>query len=64
MVGKTILATKRMINRNRQKGSQYTLREITSILKSQLVIEEYQSGIEGNDEDFLKTWGIIYNKIC
>ena len=63
IVGKTILATKRMINRNRQKGSQYTLREIKSILKSQLVIEEYQSGIDGNDVEFLKTWGNIYNKI-
>ena len=64
IVDKTIIATKRLINRNTQNGTQYTLREVKSLLKSQLGIEEYQSGIEGNDEGFLKTWEKIYNKIC
>ena len=52
-----------MIYRHRQKGTQYTLREVKTILRSQLTVEEYQSGIEGNDHLFLKTWGTIYNFI-
>ena len=63
IVEKTIIATKRVIYRHRQKGTQYTLREVKTILRSQLTVEEYQSGIEGNDHLFLKTWGTIYNFI-
>ena len=63
IVDKTILATKRVIYRHRQNGTQYNLMEVKNILKSQLTVEEYQSGIEGNDQVFLKTWGTIYNFI-
>ena len=63
IVEKTIIATKRVIYRHRQKGTQYTLREVKTILRSQLTVGEYQSGIEGNYHLFLKTWGTIYNFI-
>ena len=42
----TILATKRVIYRNRQKGTPYTLIEVKALLKTQILIEEYQAYIE------------------
>ena len=63
IVEKTIMATKRVIYRNRQEGAQYSLRDVTRLLKSQMTVEEYHSGINGNDEEFLQTWEIIYEII-
>ena len=40
IVDKTILATKRVIYRNRQKGIPYTLIEVKALLKTQMLIEE------------------------
>ena len=57
------MATKRVIYRNRQEGAQYSLRDVTRLLKSQMTLEEYHSGINGNDEEFLQTWEIIYEII-
>ena len=52
IVDKTIIATKKVIYRNRQQGKSYCTNKVLSILKSQMLIEE--SGLEGNDERFLK----------
>ena len=52
IVDKTILATTRVIYRNRQGGKPYSLKEVQALLRSQMLIEEYQSGIEGTDENF------------
>ena len=60
---KTILATKKLIYRNRQTGKPYSLRELKSVLRSQMIIEEYQASLNGTDLDFLKTWEIIYGNI-
>ena len=49
IVDKTILATKRVIYRNRQKGMPYTLIEVNALLKSQMLIEEYQANIDGTN---------------
>ena len=35
ILGKTIIATKRVINRNRQIPKEYTIREIKALLKCQ-----------------------------
>ena len=59
IVDKSIIAAKRVIYRNRQHGKTYSLREVKSLLKSQMILEEYQSGVEGNDVHFLKTWESI-----
>ena len=50
VVDKTILATKRVIYRNRQKGTPYTLIEVKALLKTQMLIEEYQAYIKGTDQ--------------
>ena len=60
---KAILATKRVIYRNRQLGNAYSLAEVKSLLRSQMVLEEYQASVEGIDIDFLKTWEVIYRHI-
>ena len=56
IVDKTIIAAKRVIYRNRQYGEAYSLREVKSLLKSQMILEEYHSYVEGNDVHFLETW--------
>ena len=63
IIDKTILATKRNIYRNRQTGKPYSLTEVKACLKSQMLIEEYQANIEGNDRLFLHTWAQIYQFI-
>ena len=60
IVDKTLIATKRVIHRNRQQGKPYTLREVKALLRTQMLLEEYQSSIEGTDVTFLKTWETIY----
>ena len=60
IVQKTIIATKGVIYKNRQIGKNYHIKEVQSLLKSQMLMEEYQAGLEGNDEIFLKTWERIY----
>ena len=59
---KTIIAAKKIIYRNRQ-GKPYRLSELKSCLKGQMVIEEYQSHIDGDDKSFLKTWESLYQFI-
>ena len=61
IVYKTIMATKKVIYRNRQKGSQYSLREVQASLKSQMKCKEYQSMIENSFKNFLDIWELVYN---
>ena len=61
IVYKTIMATKKVIYRNRQKGSQYSLREVQASLKSQMKCEEYQLIIENSFKNFLDIWELEYN---
>ena len=63
IIDKTILATKKVIYRNRQSGKPYSLNEIKACLKSQMLIEEYQANINGNNRLFLHTWAQIYQFI-
>ena len=63
IVDKTIVATTRVIYRNRQQGKPHSLKEVQALLRSQMLIEEYQSSIEGTDKSFLKTWKLIYRVI-
>ena len=63
IIDKTILATKRIIYRNRQIGKPYRLAEVKACLRSQMLIEEYQANIDGNDGLFLHTWVQIYQFI-
>ena len=63
IVDKTITATKRVIYRNRQIGKQYTITEVKSLLRNQMIIEEYQASIEGTYLIFLKTWEVVYGLI-
>ena len=60
---KTILAAKKIIYRNRQTGKQYSITELKSMLRSQMLTEEYQASIDGKDLGFLRTWEIIYINI-
>ena len=64
IIDKTILATKKVIYRNRQSGKPYSLNEIKACLKSQMLIEEYQANINGNNRLFLYTWAQIYQFIA
>ena len=61
IVMKTIIATKRVIYRNRQIPKEYTMREVKALLKCQMQNEEYQAGIENSFENFQKTWEQVYN---
>ena len=61
VVDKTIMATKRVIYRNRQKGKTFSIREIKALLKSQMQCEEYQSVIDNAYDCFQETWECIYN---
>ena len=61
IVMKTIIATKRVIYRNRQIPKDYTIREVKALLKCQMQNEEYQAGIENSFENFQKTWEQVYN---
>ena len=63
IVDKTILATTRVIYKNRQEGKPYSIKEVQTLLRSQMLIEEYQSSIEGTDKLFLKIWELIYGII-
>ena len=63
LLDKIIIATTRVIYRNRQQGKPYTLQEVQATLRSQMQNEEYQSSIEGTDLDFIKTWEPIYGII-
>ena len=63
IIEKTITATKGIIYKNRQIGKNYNINEVKSSLRSQMLMEEYQAGLEGNDESFLKTWERIYRYI-
>ena len=63
IVDKTLIATKRVIYRNRQIGRPYTLQEVKALLRNQMLLEEYQSSIEGTDETFLKSWETLYRFI-
>ena len=63
ILDKTLIATKRVIYRNRQSGKPYTLREVKGILRNQMLIEEYQSTLDGTHLSFLKTWEKIYEII-
>ena len=58
VIDKSILATKKVIYRNRQQGKRYNKNEVFSVLKSQMIIEEYDSSLKGSDEDFFKNVGI------
>ena len=64
IIDKTILATKKVIYRNRQSGKPYSLNEIKACLKSQMLIEEYQANINENNRLFLYTWAQIYQFIA
>ena len=55
-----IIAKKRVIYKNRQSGKNYHIKEVHSLLRSQMLLEEYKSGLEGDDISFLKTWESIY----
>ena len=46
VVDKSILATKKVIYRNRQQGKRYNKNEVFSVLKSQMIIEEYDSSLK------------------
>ena len=61
LVYKTIMATKKIIYRNRQKGSRYSLKEVQISLRSQMNIEEYQSIIENSFTKFLDIWEPVYD---
>ena len=63
IIDKTIIATKRVIYRNRQIGKAYNITEVKSCLRNQMQIEEYQSSIEGTYLTFLKTWEAVYGLI-
>ena len=63
IVDKTLIATKRVIYRNRQQGKPNSLREVKALLRTQMLFEEYQSSVEGTDVTFLKTWETIYRII-
>ena len=63
IIDKTILATKKTIYRNRQTGKPYSLNEVKACLKSQMLIEEHQANIDGNERSFLHTWAQIYQSI-
>ena len=60
---KTIIATKKVIYRNRQSGKTYRLAEVKSCLRNQMVLEEYHANIEGTEQLFLHTWENIYQFI-
>ena len=60
IIDKTIIATDRVIYRNRQQGKPHSIREVKALLKSQMLLEEYHSSTEGTDTIFLKTWENIY----
>ena len=60
-MGKTIIATKRVIYRNRQVPKGYTLREIKALLKRQMQCEEYQAIVENSLLGVLETWEEVYN---
>ena len=62
-IDKTIIAAKKIIYRNRQQGRPYRLSELKACLKGQMVIEEYQSHIDGDDRKFIKTWESLYQFI-
>ena len=61
IVGKCILATKRVIYRYRQVPKEYTLREIKATLKYQMQCEEFQAIIDNSLESFLETWEDVYD---
>ena len=63
IVDKAIIAAKRVIYTNRQVGKQYSVHDVKKLLKTQMKVEEYISGIEGNDIKFLKTWEVIYGML-
>ena len=63
IVDKAIIAAKRVIYTNRQVGKQYSVHDVKKLLKTQMKVEEYISGIEGNNIKFLKTWEVIYGKL-
>ena len=63
IIDKTILATKKNIYRNRQSSKPYSVTEVKACLKSQMLIEEYQANINGNNRLFLHTWAQIYQFI-
>ena len=63
IVDKMIIATKRVIYKNRQTGKSYNIKEVHSLLRSQMLLEEYKSSLEGDDRIFMETWELIYGYI-
>ena len=63
IIDKTILATKRVIYRNRQEGKPYSIIEVKARLRTQMLMEEYHAMIEGSEVKYLKTWELIYGII-
>ena len=51
------------IYRNRQNCKPYSLSDVKACLKNQMLIDEYQANIDGNDRKFLQTWETIYQSI-
>ena len=51
-IDKTILATKMVIYRNRQKEKSYHIEEVKTLLRQQMLIEEYDASVKGRHNDF------------
>ena len=63
IVYKMIMATKKVIYRNRQVNTKYSINEIIAVLKLQLKCEEYKAVVENSFLEFLDVWEMMYNLI-
>ena len=59
-IDKTIIATKMVIYRNRQKGKNYHIEEVKSLLRQQMLLEEYDASVRGRQNEFLDIWERAY----
>ena len=62
-IDKTIIATKMVIYRNRQKGKNYHIEEVKSLLRQQMLLEEYDASVRGRKNEFLDIWERAYAHI-
>ena len=49
-----------VIYRNRQKGKNYHIEEVKSLLRQQMLLEEYDASVRGRQNEFLDIWERAY----
>ena len=63
IVGKVILATKKVIYNNRERERLFNINAVKRVFHRQQCLEEYKAEIEDKVESFMQTWVSVYEEL-